>query len=135
MLGRMFGDYDLSGGQWQRLSVARVLARDASIVILDEPMASLDVDAEYEMYMGVREFAQHRTTILISHRFSTVRMADRIFVLDEGRLVEQGTHDELVRRGGPYSAMCKVHEATRRLNTKPPVCDLPLPNTEVPLDC
>jgi ATP-binding cassette subfamily B protein len=131
LLGRMFGDHDLSGGQWQKLSIARALACDPSIVILDEPAANLDVKSEYALYQGIRELIRDRTTILISHRFSTVRMADRIFVLDEGGVVEEGTHDELVRRGGPYSAMCKVHEATLRLNAKPALCPLPIPSTEV----
>ncbi len=134
LLGRMFGDHDLSGGQWQKLSIARALACDPSIVILDEPAANLDVKSEYALYQGIRELIRDRTTILISHRFSTVRMADRIFVLDEGGVVEEGTHDELVRRGGPYSAMCKVHEATLRLNAKPALCPLPIPSTEVSLD-
>jgi ATP-binding cassette subfamily B protein len=134
LLGRTFGDHDLSGGQWQKLSIARALACDPSIVILDEPAANLDVNSEYALYQGIRELIRGRTTILISHRFSTVRMADRIFVLDEGHLVEEGSHEELVRRGGPYSAMCKVHEATLRLNTKSPLCDLPVSTTEVPID-
>ena len=126
LLGRMFGDEDLSGGQWQKLAIARSLACDPSIVILDEPAANLDVNAEYDLYQGVQELIRDRTTILISHRFSTVRMADRIFVLDEGRIVEEGNHDELLGREGTYAAMCKVHEATLRLNTRTPSSNFPV---------
>ncbi|MFH1922456.1 MAG: ABC transporter ATP-binding protein [Planctomycetota bacterium] len=133
-LGRMFGDHDLSGGQWQKLAIARALACDPSIVILDEPAANLDVNSEYALYQGIRELIRDRTTILISHRFSTVRMADRIFVLDEGRLVEQGSHDELLSRGGAYAAMCKIHEATFRMTAKTPLCNIPLPQTEIQVD-
>ena len=140
LLGRMFGDHDLSGGQWQKLAIARALARDPAIVILDEPAANLDVESEYKLYQGIHELIRGRTTIFISHRFSTVRMADRIFVLDEGRLVEQGTHEELVGRGGAYAAMCRIHEATLQIRhnhlpergfvpTAPPV-----PNTQLPID-
>jgi len=131
LLGRMFGDHDLSGGQWQKLSIARALACNPSVVILDEPAANLDVHSEHALYQGIRELIRGRTTILISHRFSTVGMADRIFVLDEGRLVEEGTHDELLARGGAYSAMYKVHEVTLRMNRKPPLCDVPIGNVEV----
>jgi ATP-binding cassette subfamily B protein len=112
LLGRMFGDCDLSGGQWQKLSIARALACDPALVVLDEPAANLDVQSEHAMYQTVRDLIRDRTTILISHRFSTVGMADRIFVLDEGRLVEQGTHEQLLALGGTYAAMCRTHQAT-----------------------
>jgi len=131
LLGRMFGDHDLSGGQWQKLAIARALACNPSVVILDEPAANLDVSSEYALYQGIRELIRGRTTILISHRFSTVGMADRIFVLDEGRLVEEGTHDELLARGGAYSAMYKVHEVTLRMNRKQPPCDVPVGGVEI----
>lgn len=140
LLGRMFGDNDLSGGQWQKLAIARSLAGDPAIVILDEPAANLDVNSEYKLYQGIHELIRGRTTVFISHRFSTVRMADRIFVLDEGRLVEQGTHDELVARGGAYAAMCKIHEATLHVKENLALTDnlfpidLPVSNTQLPMD-
>ncbi len=110
-LGRKFGTYDLSGGQWQQLALARALARDASILILDEPTSNLDVQSEYEIFRKLSRLARDRTTLLISHRFSTVRMADRILVLEEGELVEEGTHDELLRRGGVYASLYRIHAA------------------------
>lgn len=110
-LGREFGEVTLSNGQWQRLSVARVLAREPTVLILDEPTANLDVFAELELFEGIRELAPGATTILISHRFSTVRAADRIFVLEDGLLVESGDHEELQRRGGVYASLYRVHGA------------------------
>ena len=82
-LGRMFGEHDISGGQWQKLAVARTLARDAALLILDEPTAHLDARAEYELFCHFRDLARGRTTILVSHRFGTLAMADRILVLDQ----------------------------------------------------
>ncbi len=133
-LGRLFGDHDLSGGQWQKLGIARALACNPSIVILDEPAANLDVNSEYALYQGIHELIRGRTTILISHRFSTVRMADRIFVLDEGRLVEEGTHDALLARGGAYAAMCRIHEATLCMNRKIPSCQFPISDVQAQTD-
>ena len=99
-LGRMFsGGVELSGGEWQKVALARGFMRDApQLLVLDEPTAALDAQAEYEVYERFRELTAGRTTLLISHRFSTVRMADHIVVLEGGRVTEQGSHDALLRR-------------------------------------
>jgi ATP-binding cassette subfamily B protein len=104
-LGRWFQDgAQLSGGQWQKIALARAFMREeADILILDEPTAALDAEAEHAVFERFRQLAAGRTTILISHRFPTVRMADRILVLDGGKLIEDGTHAELVARGGRYA--------------------------------
>ncbi|MBM4429182.1 MAG: ABC transporter ATP-binding protein [Chloroflexi bacterium] len=111
LLGRRFGQYDLSMGQWQQLAIARAFAREAPLLILDEPASNLDAMAEYELFERFRQLAQGRTTILISHRFSTVRMADQIFVLDKGCLVEAGSHEALLVHGGLYA---RLYEIQRR---------------------
>ncbi len=108
-LGRNFGDYDPSSGQWQLIAVARALARDAAILILDEPTASLDARAEYDLFVRFRELARGRTTLLISHRFSTVAMADRIAVMADGRIAEIGTHQELLDLQGAYATLYSLH--------------------------
>lgn len=107
-LSRSFGGVDLSGGQWQRVALARALCaveRGAAILILDEPTAQLDVRQEAAFYEQFLELTRGLTTIVVSHRFSTVRRADNIVVLEAGRITESGNHDELVAANGRYAAM------------------------------
>jgi ATP-binding cassette subfamily B protein len=111
-LGRLFGDADLSAGQWQKLAVARAFARQAALLILDEPTSNLDARAEHALFEQFRALAEGRTTIIVSHRFSTVSMAQRIVVLDKGRIVETGTHAELLARAGHYATLYSLHERT-----------------------
>jgi ATP-binding cassette subfamily B protein len=114
-LGRRFdGGVDLSGGEWQKVALARAYLREAQVLILDEPTASLDARAEYEVFRRFTELTRGRMAVLISHRFSTVRMADRILVLSGGRLVEQGSHEELVQRGGLYAELFNLQAAGYR---------------------
>lgn len=104
MLGRWFnGGHELSVGQWQKIALARAFMRDAEILVLDEPTASLDAETEYEIFRHFQELTAGKIAILISHRFSTVRMADQIVVIQEGRIAEVGSHDELLRREAIYA--------------------------------
>ncbi len=115
MLGRRFdGGVDLSGGEWQKVALARAYMRDAQVLILDEPTASLDARAEYEVFLRFAELTRGKMAVLISHRFSTVRMADRILVLQGGELADQGTHEELVARGGLYAELFALQAAGYR---------------------
>ena len=109
MLGRRFDDgVDLSGGEWQKIALARAYMRDAQVLILDEPTAALDARAEYEVFRRFSELMAGRTGVLISHRFSTVRMADRIVVLRGGEVVETGTHEELAGASGLYAELFQM---------------------------
>jgi len=115
MIGRRFdGGVDLSGGEWQKFALARAYMRDAQLLILDEPTATLDARAEYEVFRRFAELTQGRMAVLISHRFSTVRMADRILVLQDGRIREQGTHKHLVALGGQYAELFELQAAGYR---------------------
>ncbi len=95
-------------GEWQKVALARAFVRDAQILVLDEPTSALDPEAEWQIFQHIRELARGRAVVLISHRFSTVRTADRIHILDGGRIVESGSHDELVALGGRYARMYEV---------------------------
>lgn len=108
-LGRRFNEgVELSGGQWQKIALARAYMRDAQLMILDEPTAALDARAEYEVFQRFVELTKGRTSVLISHRFSTVRMADRILVLEKGELLEMGSHEELLQRNGKYAELFQL---------------------------
>ncbi|NEU13164.1 ABC transporter ATP-binding protein [Methylobacterium sp. BTF04] len=114
-LGKRFEDgVDLSGGEWQKIALSRAYMREAEILILDEPTAALDARAEFEVFQRFRELSHGRTAVLISHRFSTVRMADRILVLEGGRVLESGTHAELQALGGRYSELFELQAAGYR---------------------
>jgi ATP-binding cassette subfamily B protein len=115
MLGRRFeGGVDLSGGEWQKFALARAYLRNAQVLILDEPTAALDAMAESEVFSRFADLAQGKMAILISHRFSTVRRSHRIVVLEDGRIREQGTHDELVATGGEYAKLFELQAANYR---------------------
>jgi ATP-binding cassette, subfamily B, bacterial len=102
---------DLSGGQWQRMAVARGFYRDAPLLICDEPTANLDAKAEHAVYESIRQLARGRTIVLITHRLASTRTADRIYVLDRGRVVEQGSHAQLLAAGGSYAELYSLQAA------------------------
>jgi ATP-binding cassette, subfamily B, bacterial len=115
MLGRRFeGGVDLSGGEWQKLALARAYLREAQILILDEPTAALDARAEFEVFQRFNELTRDKMALFISHRFSTVRMAERIIVLENGSIAEEGSHDSLMARGGTYAGMFELQASSYR---------------------
>ena len=115
MLGRRFeGGVDLSGGEWQKLALARAYLRDAQVLVLDEPTSALDARSEYEVFQRFAELTEGKMALFISHRFSTVRMADRIVVLENGRIAEEGNHDALTAQGGRYAEMFEMQAASYR---------------------
>jgi ATP-binding cassette subfamily B protein len=114
-LGTLFeGGEELSIGQWQKIALARAFLRSSEIIILDEPTSALDPKSEYEVFEKFRQLAAGRSTLLISHRLSTVKMADRIYVLNHGRIAEHGTHEDLVRRGTDYADLYNTQAASYR---------------------
>jgi ATP-binding cassette subfamily B protein len=115
VLGRRFeGGVDLSGGEWQKIALARAYLRDAQLLILDEPTAALDARSEYEVFQRFAELTHGKMALLISHRFSTVRMADRIVVLEGGMIVEEGSHMDLMELGGRYAGMFEMQASSYR---------------------
>ncbi len=115
MLGKRFGDgVELSGGEWQKVAIARAYMRQAQLLILDEPTSALDARAEYEVFQRFTELTKGRMAVLISHRFSTVRMADRILVLGNGELIESGSHEQLLAKNGRYSELFNLQAAGYR---------------------
>jgi len=115
MLGRRFdGGVDLSGGEWQKVALARAYLRDAQLLILDEPTAALDARSEFEVFQRFAELTSGKMALFISHRFSTVRMADRIVVLENGHIAEDGNHDQLTHLGGRYAEMFEMQAASYR---------------------
>jgi ATP-binding cassette subfamily B protein/ATP-binding cassette subfamily C protein len=112
MLGGWFEEgHELSGGQWQKIALARAFMRDSEVLVLDEPTAALDAEAEHELFVRLQQLAAERTAILISHRFSTVRRADRIAVLQQGQVEELGTHEQLLARNGRYAHLFRLQAA------------------------
>lgn len=115
ILGKWFEDgEELSVGEWQKIALARAFLRDAQLIVLDEPTSAMDAKAEYEFFLRFRELVKGRSALLISHRFSTVRMADRIYVISDGTVIESGSHDELVQLGGTYAHLFEIQASRYR---------------------
>jgi ATP-binding cassette subfamily B protein len=115
LIGRRFRTgIELSGGEWQKIAIARAYMRDADVLILDEPTAALDARAEFEVFQRFKELSQGKSAVLISHRFSSVRMADRILVLSDGQVEAAGTHAELMAAGGRYRELFELQAAGYR---------------------
>jgi ATP-binding cassette subfamily B protein len=115
MVGKRFKNgVELSGGEWQKIAIARAYMREAAVLILDEPTAALDARSEFEVFKNFKELSEGRTAMLISHRFSSVRMADRIIVLAGGSVEAVGTHDELVQQSGRYAELFELQAAAYR---------------------
>lgn len=126
VLTRLFeGGHDLSGGQWQRVAIARAFYRDAPLVILDEPSAALDPRAEYDLFSSLRNTIEGRSALIISHRFSTVRNADRIYVMHDGSVAEEGDHDELMALDGIYAELFQLQAAAYLPDADPPLPENP----------
>ena len=115
MIGKRFRNgVELSGGEWQKVAIARAYMRGAEVLILDEPTAALDARSEYEVFLRFKELSEGKTAVLISHRFSSVRMADRILVLANGAVEAIGTHEELLAQGGRYAELFELQAAGYR---------------------
>ena len=115
MIGKRFKNgVELSGGEWQKIAIARAYMREAQVLILDEPTAALDARSEFEVFQRFKELSEGKTAILISHRFSSVRMADRILVLADGKVEAAGTHQELIAQSGRYSELFELQAAGYR---------------------
>ena len=115
MIGKRFKNgVELSGGEWQKIAIARAYMREAEVLILDEPTAALDARSEFEVFQRFKELSEGKTAILISPRFSSVRMADRVLVLADGTVEAAGTHEELIRRPGRYSELFELQAAGYR---------------------
>ena len=112
LLGRLFPEgEELSTGEWQKVALARAFFSDTDLLVVDEPTSALDAEAEAEVFRSIRDLIRNRAAVVISHRFSTVRMADRIYVMDRGRIVENGSHEELVSLGGTYARLFHIQAA------------------------
>jgi ATP-binding cassette, subfamily B, bacterial len=140
VLGRYFPEgEELSIGEWQKVALARAFFSKADILMADEPTSSLDAEAEASVFKTIRQLAKDRAAVVVSHRFSTVRMADRIYVLDRGRIVETGNHDELMALGGRYARLFSIQAAPylpQEPGWVPPLNDsepLPIPEASRPV--